>query len=138
MAGASLKRTWFHILLALADESQHGFAIRKSVEQRTDVPAEVEVAHACATGLVPLPHEVDGRARSVLPPKHRIADERLDVEIAIREGVVGHAVAVEVDVLAPVDLADVRRATDLAFARVRRFTGFLACAFAAAASARFR
>ena len=36
MAGSSLKRTWFHILLALADGSQHGFAIRKSVEQRTD------------------------------------------------------------------------------------------------------
>ncbi len=31
-----LKQTWFHILLALADGPQHGFAIREIVEARTD------------------------------------------------------------------------------------------------------
>lgn len=33
---ARLKTAWFHILLALADGAQHGYAIRKSVKQRTD------------------------------------------------------------------------------------------------------
>ena len=31
-----LKATWFHILLALADGAQHGFAIRERVDARTD------------------------------------------------------------------------------------------------------
>ena len=31
-----LKPVWFHILLALADGALHGFAIRESVEARTD------------------------------------------------------------------------------------------------------
>jgi DNA-binding PadR family transcriptional regulator len=30
-----LKATWFHILLALADEPRHGFSIREAVEGRT-------------------------------------------------------------------------------------------------------
>ncbi len=30
-----LKPAWFHILLALADEPRHGFAIREEVEART-------------------------------------------------------------------------------------------------------
>jgi DNA-binding PadR family transcriptional regulator len=30
-----LKTAWFHILLALADGAQHGFAIRESVDRRT-------------------------------------------------------------------------------------------------------
>ena len=33
---AALKTPWFHILLALADGAQHGYAIRKSVRDRTD------------------------------------------------------------------------------------------------------
>lgn len=32
---APLKPAWFHILLALADGAQHGFAIREIVESRT-------------------------------------------------------------------------------------------------------
>lgn len=32
---SALKPAWFHILLALADGAQHGFAIRESVEART-------------------------------------------------------------------------------------------------------
>lgn len=32
---APLKAAWFHILLALADEAQHGFAIRRTVEEHT-------------------------------------------------------------------------------------------------------
>ncbi len=31
-----LKAAWFHILLALADGAQHGYAIRRSVKERTD------------------------------------------------------------------------------------------------------
>lgn len=31
-----LKPAWFHILLALSDGARHGFAIRESVEERTD------------------------------------------------------------------------------------------------------
>jgi DNA-binding PadR family transcriptional regulator len=31
-----LKAAWFHILLALSDGAQHGFAIRERVEERTD------------------------------------------------------------------------------------------------------
>ena len=31
-----LKTAWFHILLALADEPRHGYAIRSSVEELTD------------------------------------------------------------------------------------------------------
>ena len=31
-----LKPAWFHILLALADGSQHGYAIRSLVEERTE------------------------------------------------------------------------------------------------------
>jgi len=31
-----LKTAWFHILLALADGAQHGYAIRRSVKDRTD------------------------------------------------------------------------------------------------------
>jgi DNA-binding PadR family transcriptional regulator len=31
-----LKPTWFHVLLALADGPQHGYAIRGIVEERTD------------------------------------------------------------------------------------------------------
>ncbi len=30
-----LKPAWFHILLALSDETLHGFAIREAVERRT-------------------------------------------------------------------------------------------------------
>lgn len=32
----ALKPAWFHILVALADGSRHGYAIRKDVEERTD------------------------------------------------------------------------------------------------------
>jgi len=35
-AGPVLKATWFHILLALADGARHGYAIRKSVQERTN------------------------------------------------------------------------------------------------------
>jgi DNA-binding PadR family transcriptional regulator len=31
-----LKAAWFHILLALADGAQHGFAIRRTVQDQTD------------------------------------------------------------------------------------------------------
>lgn len=31
-----MKPVWFHILLALADEARHGYAIRQEVEERTD------------------------------------------------------------------------------------------------------
>lgn len=31
-----LKAAWFHILLALADEAQHGFAIRRTVKEQTE------------------------------------------------------------------------------------------------------
>ena len=31
-----LKPAWFHILLALADDAQHGYAIRSLVEERTE------------------------------------------------------------------------------------------------------
>lgn len=31
----AMKSAWFHILLALADGAQHGYAIRKSVHDRT-------------------------------------------------------------------------------------------------------
>lgn len=31
-----LKPTWFHVLLSLADEPQHGFGIRTLVEERTE------------------------------------------------------------------------------------------------------
>ena len=31
-----LKVAWFHILLALADEAQHGYAIRSTVHERTE------------------------------------------------------------------------------------------------------
>jgi DNA-binding PadR family transcriptional regulator len=31
-----LKTTWFHILLALADDPGHGYAIRERVDARTD------------------------------------------------------------------------------------------------------
>ena len=33
---ARLKAAWFHVLLALADDAQHGYAIRELVEARTD------------------------------------------------------------------------------------------------------
>lgn len=32
----ALKTAWFHILLALGDDAQHGYAIRKLVLERTD------------------------------------------------------------------------------------------------------
>jgi DNA-binding PadR family transcriptional regulator len=35
-SAAPLKQAWFHILLALADGAQHGYAIRRSVKARTD------------------------------------------------------------------------------------------------------
>jgi DNA-binding PadR family transcriptional regulator len=35
-AKGRLKTAWFHILLALADGARHGYAIRKSVKDRTD------------------------------------------------------------------------------------------------------
>lgn len=41
-AGAkALKRNWFHILLALADEARHGYAIREDVRGRTDGAVEL-------------------------------------------------------------------------------------------------
>lgn len=41
-AGAKmLKRSWFHILLALADEARHGYAIREDVRERTDGAVEL-------------------------------------------------------------------------------------------------
>jgi DNA-binding PadR family transcriptional regulator len=36
ITGRALKPAWFHILLALADGAQHGYAIRSSVLARTD------------------------------------------------------------------------------------------------------
>ena len=36
ITGRALKPAWFHILLALADGAQHGYAIRSSVLVRTD------------------------------------------------------------------------------------------------------
>lgn len=36
-----LKRHWFHILLALADEARHGYAIREDVRQRTEGAVEL-------------------------------------------------------------------------------------------------
>ena len=39
--GAAMKRNWFHILLALADEPRHGFAIREDVRERTDGAVEL-------------------------------------------------------------------------------------------------
>lgn len=36
MSFLPLKTAWFHILLALAEEPQHGYAIRSAVEERTD------------------------------------------------------------------------------------------------------
>lgn len=33
---APMKAAWFHVLLALADGAQHGFAIRRTVSERTD------------------------------------------------------------------------------------------------------
>ena len=36
MIVSPLKPTWFHVLLALADGPQHGYAIRGIVEERTD------------------------------------------------------------------------------------------------------
>lgn len=35
MAAPPLKSTWFHILLALAEEPRHGFSIREAVDRRT-------------------------------------------------------------------------------------------------------
>lgn len=35
-SGKPLKAAWFHILLALADEAQHGYAIRSTVRERTE------------------------------------------------------------------------------------------------------
>lgn len=37
----ALKRHWFHILLALADEARHGYAIREAVRRRTDGAVEL-------------------------------------------------------------------------------------------------
>lgn len=37
----TLKRNWFHILLALADESRHGYAIRENVRERTEGAVEL-------------------------------------------------------------------------------------------------
>jgi len=38
---AALKRHWFHILLALADEARHGYAIREDVRKRTEGAVEL-------------------------------------------------------------------------------------------------
>ena len=37
----ALKRHWFHILLALADEARHGYAIREDVRERTEGAVEL-------------------------------------------------------------------------------------------------
>lgn len=37
----TLKRHWFHILLALADEARHGYAIREDARRRTDGAVEL-------------------------------------------------------------------------------------------------
>lgn len=36
-----LKAAWFHILLALADGAQHGFAIRRTVREQTEGAVEL-------------------------------------------------------------------------------------------------
>ncbi|MDX1647602.1 MAG: PadR family transcriptional regulator [Longimicrobiales bacterium] len=38
---SAMKRHWFHILVALADEARHGYAIREDVRQRTDGAVEL-------------------------------------------------------------------------------------------------
>lgn len=38
---APLKRNWFHILVALADEARHGYAIREDVRERTEGAVEL-------------------------------------------------------------------------------------------------
>lgn len=41
-AGAkALRRNWFHILLALADEARHGYSIREDVRERTEGAVEL-------------------------------------------------------------------------------------------------
>ena len=37
----AMKRHWFHILVALADEARHGYAIREHVRERTDGAVEL-------------------------------------------------------------------------------------------------
>ena len=48
--GGAMKPAWFHILLALADGARHGYAIRKSVRDRTD--GEVRLYPATLYGSV--------------------------------------------------------------------------------------
>lgn len=38
---AAVKRHWFHILVALADDPRHGYAIREDVRRRTDGAVEL-------------------------------------------------------------------------------------------------
>lgn len=37
----AMKRHWFHILLALADDARHGYAIREDVRKRTEGAVEL-------------------------------------------------------------------------------------------------
>src|SRR5687768_3243358 len=74
--------------------------------ERVQVAAEVEVADPDLGVLLSLPDHEDGRARPVFPTEHRVAQQGADVEVAVRELVFDHAVAVEVDQLGVVHAAD--------------------------------
>ena len=101
----ALKRAWFHILLALANGAQHGYAIRSSVHERTDgavklYPATLygSIREMSERGLIEAlggeddPDDDQRRRYYRLAPAGRDA---LRTEVARLQGLLDHARATE-------------------------------------------
>src|SRR2546423_812716 len=61
---------------------------RTIAENRATLSAKIEIAGRVAAGATLRPHEEDRRPRTILPPQHRVSNQRTECEIGIakREG----------------------------------------------------
>src|SRR5690606_558009 len=93
----------------------HQYVVRAEVDEAAGVAAEVEAADAArgigAEGLellvaALLPDEEEGGAGAVLPAQHRVAAQRVDVEVAVLHAEGGRgAGSVGVDGVSPLGVA---------------------------------
>src|SRR5215208_771976 len=54
-------------------------------EERAAIAAEPEISYRLRVGSVLLPHEIQRRARQILPPQHCIPSKRPEIEVRIEE-----------------------------------------------------
>src|SRR6266536_5056458 len=78
--------SWLIVLTGEPIGRLHGEDIfRMLPEERAVITPETEISERLGAGPLLLPDEEEGRARPVLPAKHRISSQRSEVEVRISE-----------------------------------------------------